>query len=148
MLCTNSTYTPPQVQTSCSAGLFSNSVRLSTIYSSRMGYLLFYFILLVALNIFIALAIEFVTRYALRRPVRKIPSAQNSGSSTPDTNESFANLQIEKMNSGQRLKTKMRLLLGGMAFSILCLYIRWVVNRLNKYFCSLTIVNAARFTEP
>ena len=100
---------------------FSKTVN-DLLFSDGIFTILFYF--LVALNIFIALAIEFVTRYALRRPVRKIPSAQNSGSSTPDTNESFANLQIEKMNSGQRLKTKMRLLLGGMAFSILCLYIR------------------------
>ena len=78
--------------------------------------------ILVALIIFVCLASEFVIRFALRRPVRKVVA--QSGASTPASFGSSSETDLEKNGPGSRLSMKTRLLLAGMAFSILCLFIR------------------------
>lgn len=77
--------------------------------------------LIAAIVVYVAFAAEFIVRYALRRPVRHM---KLKSSKIPE-------------RQARELDTKVKLMLFGLSFSTLCIFIRYVLAALKLVYCSL-----------
>jgi hypothetical protein len=96
----------------------------------------FFFFLLVAITIYVALATEFLIRWRLNKPVRSIESPPMALQSlqreqTPVNERTSAEpLKSDATTSGGRrlLSKKMELVIAGLSFSTICIFIRCVIR--------------------
>jgi hypothetical protein len=83
-----------------------------------------------AITLYVALAAEFLTRYFLDRPIMSSRRKQELRSSTVSSNSSAAGVDAEKavptLPTRGILTKPIKLMISGLIFSTLCIFIRWV----------------------